>query len=109
MCDEPAIVELKGVSKSFSGRNGKPVEVLKDFDLTIDRHQTSFREGSIASPGGQFVVLLGPSGCGKSTILNLISGWYAPDKGEVNVFGKLITGPNPYAATVPQAYTCFPW
>jgi len=109
MCDEQSIVQLKGISKSFSGRNGKPVEVLKDLNLTIDRRAASFLEGPEASPGGQFVVLLGPSGCGKSTILNLISGWYAPDKGEVCVFGRLTNGPNPYTATVPQAYTCFPW
>jgi NitT/TauT family transport system ATP-binding protein len=58
---------------------------------------------------GEFVVLLGPSGCGKSTILSMMSGLLRPDEGEVLVYGELINGPNPYSATVPQAYTCFPW
>jgi NitT/TauT family transport system ATP-binding protein len=128
MGEKPRIVELKGVSKSFYGRNGKPVEVLKDFNFTIDA-DTSIGEESgehkkipVAVPlsplssgeragrnKGEFVVLLGPSGCGKSTILSLISGWEVPDAGEVSLFGNRITGPNEWAATVPQAYTCFPW
>jgi ABC-type nitrate/sulfonate/bicarbonate transport system ATPase subunit len=58
---------------------------------------------------GEFVVLLGPSGCGKSTILSLIAGLALPDSGEVRVFNELVTGPHQHSATVPQAYTCFPW
>jgi NitT/TauT family transport system ATP-binding protein len=93
------IVELKNVSKWFEdGRNGQKLDVLKNFDFSI--------EGSAA---GSFVVLLGPSGCGKSTILSLISGLALPDSGEVRVLGDLVTGPSPHSATVLQAYTCFPW
>jgi NitT/TauT family transport system ATP-binding protein len=96
---EKHIVELKGVGKWFTdARTGKHSEVLKDLDLTIEDETA-----------GEFVVLLGPSGCGKSTILSLISGLTAPDSGEVHTFGRPVTGPNPCSATVPQAYTCFPW
>lgn len=93
------IVELKNVCKRFAdGRTGKSFEILKDFNFAIEKEEE-----------GAFVVLLGPSGCGKSTILSLISGLALPDSGEVQTFGKPITGPSPYSATVPQAYTCFPW
>lgn len=93
------IVQLTKVSKTFEdGRKGEQLEVLKDFDFSIERGAAS-----------SFVVLLGPSGCGKSTVLSLISGLALPDSGEVRVLGDLVTGPSPHSATVLQAYTCFPW
>ncbi len=93
------IIELKKVSKRFDdSHNGKPLVAVNNISLIVS-----------AEDKGQFVVLLGPSGCGKSTILNLISGLLTADEGEVCVFGEVVTGPNPHSATVPQAYTCFPW
>jgi len=93
------IVELRSVCKSFKdGRNGDRVDVLKDFDFSIEQ-----------TAAGSFVVLLGPSGCGKSTILSLISGLSLPDRGEVRVLGDTITEPSLHSATVLQTYTCFPW
>jgi NitT/TauT family transport system ATP-binding protein len=95
----PYILELRNVTKRFNDtRTRECLEALKDFDFIIEHEEK-----------GEFVVLLGPSGCGKSTILNLISGLSLPDEGEVLVFGERVTGPNPKSATVPQAYTCFPW
>lgn len=99
MIDNTSIVELKDVSKSFADtRTGKRLSVINKLNLVISSEEE-----------GEFVVLLGPSGCGKSTILNLISGLLMPDEGEVRVKGKLVTGPSPDSATVPQTYTCFPW
>jgi NitT/TauT family transport system ATP-binding protein len=93
-------IELKGVSKTFvDTREKERVTVLDGLDLTLSNRGA-----------GRFVALLGPSGCGKSTTLGLISGLMAPDPGgEVRVNGELLAGPNPLSATVPQAYTCFPW
>jgi NitT/TauT family transport system ATP-binding protein len=45
------------------------VEVLSG--LSLDVHH------------GEFVALVGPSGCGKTTLLNLASGWLAPQAGTV--------------------------
>lgn len=99
MVDKPGIVELRSVSKWFTdARSGKRLVVIKNFNLRIPSEEA-----------GQFFVLLGPSGCGKSTILDLISGLMAPDEGEIYVNDKLVTGPSPDSATVPQTYTCFPW
>ena len=42
------IIEIKNVSKSFSGK-----DVLKDINLYINQ--------------GEFLTLLGPSGCGKTS------------------------------------------
>ena len=96
---KPPIVDLRNVSKWFDGsHNAERIVALEDLSLTV-----------VDKLGGEFVVLLGPSGCGKSTILSLISGLVCPDKGEVRLFGKKVIGPAPESATVPQAYTCFPW
>ncbi len=93
------IVELTHVTKCFrEPRSREPVVAIEDVDLMIHEKEV-----------GQFVVLFGPSGCGKSTILNLISGLLTPDTGSVRVFGEFVSGPNEHSATVPQAYTCFPW
>lgn len=99
MTDTASIVELKSVSKWFvDARTGKRLVAIKKLNLVIPSEEE-----------GEFVVLLGPSGCGKSTILGLISGLITPDEGEVCVKGKLVVGPSPDSATVPQMYTCFPW
>ena len=63
-----ALVELKGVSKTF-GTN----RVLDGMDLTIYR--------------GEAVAIIGPSGTGKSTILRIIAGLLSPDAGEVYMSG----------------------
>jgi NitT/TauT family transport system ATP-binding protein len=95
----PPVIELKNVTKRFRDRrNGSAFTAVDNLSLAIQEENK-----------GQFIVLLGPSGCGKSTVLNLISGLLGADSGEVRVLGQLVTGPNPNSATVPQAYTCFPW
>ncbi|MET1411008.1 ABC transporter ATP-binding protein [Roseibium sp. HPY-6] len=63
--ENPAIVSLKGVSKSF--QNG--TVALEDFTLTIRPRE--------------FLSLLGPSGCGKSTVLRIVAGLADPSGGQV--------------------------
>jgi NitT/TauT family transport system ATP-binding protein len=99
------VIELRNVSKSFPAtRNGTRVRVLEDLSLTIEAKGPEEKKAL-----GDFVVLLGPSGCGKSTILSLIAGLTLPDDGEILVFDKEVKGPHQSSASVPQAYTCFPW
>jgi phospholipid/cholesterol/gamma-HCH transport system ATP-binding protein len=64
-----ALIELKGISKSF-GSN----KVLDNVDLTIDR--------------GEAIGIIGPSGTGKSTILRVIAGLLSPDEGEIYIKGE---------------------
>jgi ABC-type lipoprotein export system ATPase subunit len=37
---------------------------------------------------GEVTLLAGPSGSGKSTVLNLLTGWEAPDRGEIKWAGR---------------------
>lgn len=63
------ILEVKGIKKSFGG-----VHALKGVDLTIKKGETH--------------CLAGENGCGKSTIIKVISGFYKPDGGKIQVDGK---------------------
>ncbi|HET6280213.1 MAG TPA: ABC transporter ATP-binding protein [Polyangia bacterium] len=70
---EPAIVELKGINKTFH-RAKEPIVVLDGLTLDV--------------PAGSFEALMGPSGSGKSTLLNLIAGLDRPTKGTAMVAGS---------------------
>ncbi|MGO8993523.1 MAG: ABC transporter ATP-binding protein, partial [Polyangiaceae bacterium] len=69
---ESAIVELRGVSKTFY-RGKEAVHVLENLDLDVG--------------AGAFEALMGPSGSGKSTLLNLIAGLDKPTSGTAKVAG----------------------
>ncbi|PKM77113.1 MAG: ABC transporter ATP-binding protein [Firmicutes bacterium HGW-Firmicutes-15] len=46
--------------------------VLKELSMSLEEHQ--------------LICILGPSGCGKTTLLNIISGVFPPDQGEISGF-----------------------
>ncbi len=88
--DAEIAVRVCGVSKNYGD-----VEALKDLSLDF--------------PRGQLTSLLGPSGCGKTTLLKIIAGLLPPTSGEVEVNGKIVTGPGPDRAFVFQDFALLPW
>ncbi len=46
---------------------------------------------SLTIPSGKSIALVGPSGAGKSTLINLIMGFYTPEKGTITIDGIDIT------------------
>jgi branched-chain amino acid transport system ATP-binding protein len=44
---------------------------------------------------GEIVGLIGPNGSGKSTLVNVISGFYRPDAGELMFDGRIVNGAPP--------------
>jgi putative ABC transport system ATP-binding protein len=71
-----ALVELRGVSKSFS-KGEETITPLDNISMDIEE--------------GEFISLMGPSGTGKSTLLNLVSGIDRPDAGTITVDGTDVT------------------
>ena len=62
-------IELRGISKYF----GK-VAANEDISLTLKK--------------GEILALLGENGSGKTTLMNMLSGIYFPDKGQIFIDGK---------------------
>jgi len=90
----PAI-ELRRVTKRFLTPKGGIYTAIQDLSLQV-------------APG-EFCALVGPTGSGKSTTLALISGLEPPSEGEVEVFGKPVSGVGHNIGYVFQADAVFPW
>jgi branched-chain amino acid transport system ATP-binding protein len=71
-----AILELKGLMKSFGG-----VVAVGGVDLQVEQ--------------GRIYSVIGPNGAGKTTLFNLISGFYRCDRGRVMFKGRDVTGFKP--------------
>ena len=76
---EAGTIDVTGLDKHFGNQ-----PVLRGVDLHV-------------APG-TVVALLGPSGCGKTTLLRTIAGLEQPDRGSIEVSGKVVVGPNVWVA-----------
>lgn len=70
-------LELKGITKTF----GAKVVANKDVDLQV-KHS-------------EILAILGENGSGKTTLMNMVSGIYYPDKGQIFVEGKEVVIKSP--------------
>ena len=50
-------------------------------------HQLALQQLSLNIQPGEFCALLGPNGAGKSTLFQVLTGLFAPDSGDVELFG----------------------
>jgi len=71
------VMEMKNITLSFGG-----VEAIKD--ISFDVHE------------GEIRAIIGPNGAGKSSMLNVISGFYHPQQGEVWYRGERRPSMKPY-------------
>ena len=62
------VIEMKGITKTFGS-----VVANKDVDLTLRQ--------------GEILALLGENGSGKTTLMNMLSGIYQPDRGQILMDG----------------------
>lgn len=68
-----ALLEAKELRKSFGG-----VKAVQGISLSIPEHS--------------IYAVIGPNGAGKSTMMNLLSGTYQPDAGELLFAGRQLAG-----------------
>ena len=90
-----AFLEVKDLSKTFSGKDGRPAPVFQriDFDIEV----------------GEFVCIVGHSGCGKTTILNIIAGLDTATSGTVLMDRLPVEGPSLDRGVVFQGHALMPW
>ena len=72
----PAAVSMRNVTKRFG-------PVVANDHVNLDIYH------------GEILALLGENGCGKTTLMNMLSGIYFPDEGEILVNGKPVTIASP--------------
>jgi ABC-type branched-subunit amino acid transport system ATPase component/ABC-type branched-subunit amino acid transport system permease subunit len=70
-------LRLEGATRSFGG-----VDAVRHVDLHVET--------------GTVHALIGPNGSGKTTLVNVVTGFYRPDRGRVLLGGEEITGWRPH-------------
>ncbi|MBW2123658.1 MAG: ABC transporter ATP-binding protein [Deltaproteobacteria bacterium] len=70
------LLEVEGVSKGFGG-----LQALRDVSFGMDE--------------GELIGLIGPNASGKTTFLNIINGYYPPNRGSIYLDGDRIDGLSP--------------
>jgi len=73
-----SLLEARGLGKRFGG-----VQALSAVDLDV--------------ADGEVVGVIGPNGAGKTTAFNLLSGFLAPDTGDIRFRGRSVLGWKPHA------------
>jgi galactofuranose transport system ATP-binding protein len=76
MTDAQNIVKMQGIAKSFPG-----VVALEDVDFVLRK--------------GEIHALMGENGAGKSTLIKVLTGVEQPDKGTIELDGKLVQARSP--------------
>jgi branched-chain amino acid transport system ATP-binding protein len=72
------LLEARGLSRRFGG-----VHAVRSLDVDVR--------------AGEVLGLIGPNGAGKTTVFNLLSGFLAPDAGEIRFDGRSVLGLAPHA------------
>ncbi len=72
MSEKQPAVSLRNISKSFG-----PIQANNNVSLDIYR--------------GEILALLGENGSGKTTLMNMLSGIYYPDSGQISIDGKPVS------------------
>jgi len=93
--DQPAGIEIVGLTKRFLTPKGETFTAIHDVTLTVEP--------------GQFCAIVGPTGCGKSTTLAQVSGLERPSAGSVSVGGRIVEGITSGVSYMFQADSLFPW
>ena len=72
MSQTDIVLDVADVTKTFGG-----LKALRDISLHVGR--------------GEIIGLIGPNGAGKTALINVITGFYRPDKGHVKLEGRDLT------------------
>lgn len=74
---DESVVRAEGLTRRFTGLDGRPQVALDRVSLSVTR--------------GQLTALVGPDGAGKTTLMRMMAGLLAPDEGSLHVLGLDVT------------------
>jgi branched-chain amino acid transport system ATP-binding protein len=74
----PVLLDVRNLGKRFGG-----LHAVQGLSFSLDE--------------GEMVALIGPNGAGKTTVFALLSGFLAPDAGEIRLRDRSIVGLKPHA------------
>ena len=74
---DESVVRAEGLTRRFTGPDGRPLVALDRVSLSV--------------PRGQLTALVGPDGAGKTTLMRMMAGLLAPDEGSLHVLGLDVT------------------
>lgn len=77
MRPDESVVRAEGLTRRFTGPDGRPRVALDRVSLSVTR--------------GQLTTLVGPDGAGKTTLMRMMAGLLAPDEGSLRVLGLDVT------------------
>ncbi len=77
MRPDESVVRAEGLTRRFTGPDGRPLVALDRVWLSV--------------PRGQLTALVGPDGAGKTTLMRMMAGLLAPDEGSLHVLGLDVT------------------
>jgi len=78
-----------------SRTGGEPILTLQDIHMSFGGVRALNGIGFSVEPG-TIHALIGPNGAGKTVLLNILSGYYRPTQGLVQLSGRVITGVAPH-------------
>jgi len=79
LAEQTVAVALRGITKTFG-------QVVANEDVTLDIYK------------GEILSLLGENGSGKTTLMNMLSGIYFPDRGQIYINGNEVSIASPHDA-----------
>jgi ABC-type branched-subunit amino acid transport system ATPase component/ABC-type branched-subunit amino acid transport system permease subunit len=93
----PRPARLTVRAPASAGHDGGPAGLVVSHLTKAYGGVTAVSDASLTVQPGSLTGLIGPNGAGKSTMINLISGFVAPDAGTIAFDGQPIAGRSPHS------------
>ena len=97
----PVQPDLDQLSAFFADTPSSKGLEVKDISIRFGGVQAA-KDVSFSAPPGSITSIIGPNGAGKTTVLNMISGFYAPNSGSIKLDTEVAGSVNSLADELPH-------
>jgi len=94
-CSLKGHIKIQDLARSYADKDGNTVNVIENCSVEFEP--------------GLLNVVMGQSGCGKSTLAYLIAGYMKPDRGQIEIDRRTVSGPGADRIMVFQETALWPW